>query len=47
MKIADFGLLRRANESEIYDVTSVNKLPMKWMAPEALESGIFTFKTDV
>ena len=47
MKIADFGLLRRANESEIYEVTSVHKLPMKWMAPEALESGIFTFKTDV
>ncbi|CAH3159732.1 unnamed protein product [Porites evermanni] len=47
VKIADFGLLRRVNESEIYEVTSVNKLPMKWMAPEALESGIFTFKTDV
>ncbi|XP_073243691.1 fibroblast growth factor receptor 2-like [Porites lutea] len=47
VKIADFGLLRHANESEIYEVTSVHKLPMKWMAPEALESGIFTFKTDV
>ena len=47
VKIADFGLLRRVNESEIYEVTSVNKLPMKWTAPEALESGIFTFKTDV
>ena len=47
VKIADFGLLRRATESEIYEVTSVHKLPMKWMAPEALASGIFTFKTDV
>ncbi|XP_073243681.1 fibroblast growth factor receptor 1-like [Porites lutea] len=47
VKIADFGLLRHANESEIYEVRSVHKLPMKWMAPEALESGIFTFKTDV
>ena len=47
VKIADFGLLRHTNESEIYEVTSVHKLPMKWMAPEALESGIFTFKTDV
>ncbi|XP_073243693.1 fibroblast growth factor receptor 2-like [Porites lutea] len=47
VKIADSGFLRHANESEIYEVTSVHKLPMKWMAPEALESGIFTFKTDV
>ena len=47
VKIADFGLLRHTNESELYEVTSVNNLPMKWMAPEALESGIFTFKTDV
>ena len=47
VKIADFGLLRHTNESGICEVTSVNKLSMKWMAPEALESGIFTFKTDV
>ena len=47
VKIADFGLLRHRNEGEICEVPSVNKLSMKWMAPEALESCIFTFKTDV
>ncbi|XP_073243675.1 uncharacterized protein [Porites lutea] len=47
VKIADFGLLRHTNEGEICEVPSVNKLSMKWMAPEALESCIFTFKTDV
>ena len=47
MKIADFGLLRHTSEGEIYEMTNVKRLPLKWTAPEALEGGIFTFKTDV
>ncbi|KAM7437355.1 pro-B cell differentiation [Porites harrisoni] len=47
VKIADFGLLRHTSEGEIYEMTNVKRLPLKWTAPEALESGIFTFKTDV
>ena len=47
MKVGDFGLLRHTNENEIYEVTNVKKLPMKWTAPEALQSGIFTYKNDV
>ena len=47
VKIGDFGLMRHTNEGEIYEMTNVKKLPVKWTAPEALENGIFTYKTDV
>ena len=47
VKVGDFGLLRHTSEGEIYEVTNVKKLPMKWTAPEALQSGIFTYKNDV
>lgn len=46
VKIADFGLLRNT-ENEIYEVKLQRKLPIKWMAPEALHDGIFTTKSDV
>ena len=46
MKIADFGLLRDT-ESEIYEMKQTKKLPIKWMAPEALYKGIHTSKSDV
>ena len=47
VKISDFGMLRRTGESEIYKVATVKKLPIKWTAPDSLETGIFTFKSDV
>ena len=47
MKIADFGLLRHTSDGEIYQVKTSKKLPIKWTAPEALRSGIYTSKSDV
>ena len=47
MKIADFGLLRHSSDSEIYEVKNTKKLPIKWTAPEALKSGVYTLKSDV
>ena len=47
VKISDFGMLRRTGESEIYEVATVKKLPIKWTAPDSLETGIFTSKSDV
>lgn len=44
-KISDFGLCRRS-EGNVYN-TRCGKLPIKWMAPEALRTGTFTAKTDV
>ncbi|KAH7693452.1 Protein F09A5.2, partial [Aphelenchoides avenae] len=43
-KICDFGLCRRS-EGNVYH-TKFGKLPIRWMAPEALKSGAFTLKTD-
>ena len=47
VKVADFGLLRHTSDGEIYEVKNTKKLPIKWTAPEALESGIYTLKSDV
>lgn len=46
VKIADFGLLRNT-KNEIYEMKLKRKLPVKWMAPEALYDGIYTVKSDV
>ena len=46
MKIADFGLLRHTYD-EIYTTKHTKKLPIKWTAPEALSSGLYTSKSDV
>jgi len=47
VKIADFGLLRHMSDSDIYEVKTVKKLPIKWTAPEALQTGKYTSKCDV
>jgi serine/threonine protein kinase len=45
VKVADFGL-SRVLQSEYYSMTST-KFPVKWGAPEVLEYGKFTLKSDV
>ncbi|KAK3609539.1 hypothetical protein CHS0354_007345 [Potamilus streckersoni] len=48
VKVADFGLSRDIYERDYY--TSDNKkskLPVKWMAPESLEKGVYNSKSDV
>ena len=47
VKISDFGFLRHTNDGDIYEVKHTKKLPIKWTAPEALQSGIYTSKSDV
>ena len=47
VKIADFGLSRDISEKDYYRSEQKYQLPMKWMAPESLEEGKFTTKSDV
>ncbi|XP_034269217.1 tyrosine-protein kinase Lck isoform X2 [Pantherophis guttatus] len=45
-KIADFGLARIMQDDE-YTAQEGAKFPIKWTAPEAINYGIFTIKSDV
>lgn len=47
MKIADFGLSRNLVQSDYYKKVTEGKLPIKWMAPEALIDRKYTTKSDV
>ncbi|XP_078381578.1 fibroblast growth factor receptor 2-like [Oculina patagonica] len=48
VKVADFGLARSSLGENVYHVTGQhNKLPVKWMPPEAINDGVFTTKSDV
>lgn len=47
MKIADFGLARDLHSQDYYRKTSEGRLPVKWMAPEALFHGVYTSQSDV
>ncbi|CAI2299299.1 unnamed protein product [Caenorhabditis sp. 36 PRJEB53466] len=44
VKIADFGLSR---EGTFYQMDMSKKVPIRWLAPETLCSGVYTPKTDV
>ncbi|XP_060099742.1 tyrosine-protein kinase Lyn isoform X2 [Heteronotia binoei] len=45
-KIADFGLARVIEDNE-YTAREGAKFPIKWTAPEAINYGLFTIKSDV
>ncbi|KAL9980660.1 hypothetical protein ACROYT_G009272 [Oculina patagonica] len=48
VKVSDFGLARRTLEDNVYRTTGQhNRLPVKWMSPEAIKDGVFTTKSDV
>ena len=48
VKVADFGLSRDIYERDYYSSDNrKTKLPVKWMALESLEKGIYNSKTDV
>ncbi len=47
MKIADFGLTRSIPNNDYYRKTTDGRLPVKWMAPEALFDRRYTVKSDV
>ncbi|CAH3131731.1 unnamed protein product, partial [Porites lobata] len=46
IKVSDFGLMRQIYE-DVSSSTKSKKLPVKWMAPEALYQGVYTTKSDV
>uniref|UniRef100_A0AAY4E3J1 Fibroblast growth factor receptor n=1 Tax=Denticeps clupeoides TaxID=299321 RepID=A0AAY4E3J1_9TELE len=47
MKIADFGLARDIHHIDYYKKTTNGRLPVKWMAPEALFDRVYTNQSDV
>ncbi|XP_072051273.1 uncharacterized protein [Amphiura filiformis] len=47
MKISDFGLTRDIYEGDTYMKKSKSRMPVKWMAIEALYDNIYTIKSDV
>ena len=47
IKVGDFGLARDVYANEYYRASTKTKIPIKWMAPEALYDRISNEKTDV
>lgn len=47
MKIADFGLARDVHNLDYYKKTTNGRLPVKWMAPEAVFERVYTHQSDV
>ena len=45
--LADFGLAKDLYSSDYYQVEGQRKLPVRWMAPEALLQGKFTVDSDI
>ncbi len=47
IKIGDFGLTRYIYTNKLYVAGKGARLPLKWMAIEAIEDNQFTTETDV
>ena len=52
IKVADFGLTEDVYAAEYFrksksDSGSDEKVPLRWMAPESINSDLYTEKTDV
>ncbi|PVD21200.1 hypothetical protein C0Q70_19369 [Pomacea canaliculata] len=47
VKISDFGMTRHISDSDYYRFTRKGMLPVRWMSPESLVDGLFTFKSDI
>ncbi|XP_037092343.1 fibroblast growth factor receptor 1-like [Pollicipes pollicipes] len=47
LKIADFGMARDVREKDYYRKVTGGRLPVKWMAPEALSDRLYTTGSDV
>ncbi|CAC5415514.1 MET [Mytilus coruscus] len=47
IKVADFGLARDIYTKNYYSSDNKKMLPVKWMAPESLENGTYSTKSDV
>ena len=52
IKVADFGLTEDMHDTNYFRRTknktgSDEKVPIRWMAPESIENGVYTEATDV
>lgn len=47
VKIGDFGLTKHIYEADYYRRTTHGVMPVRWMAPESLQDGIFSSCSDV
>lgn len=47
LKISDFGLARDVHSNDYYRKKTDGRLPVKWMAPEALFHRVYTTQSDV
>lgn len=50
IKVADFGLSESIDTTKEYfrqDQEGIVKLPIKWLAPESINDGVFSEKSDV
>jgi len=47
LKISDFGLARQLNDNLVYYRSREGKLPIRWMAPEAIRDRVFNTHTDM
>ena len=47
VKLADFGLARPIHTDDVYQLQGQAKLPLRWMAPESINYGVFSTKSDV
>lgn len=47
VKIGDFGMARDIYETDYYRKGTKGLLPVRWMAPESLQDGVFTSDSDV
>lgn len=47
VKVGDFGLCRDIYENSFYQKVGAGKLPVRWMAPESLQSAYFSSRSDV
>ncbi|XP_062509268.1 insulin-like peptide receptor isoform X2 [Corticium candelabrum] len=47
IKIGDFGLTRDVYETDYYRKRGSGPLPIRWMAPESLQDGVFSHASDI
>ncbi|KAI0225558.1 hypothetical protein LSAT2_023695 [Lamellibrachia satsuma] len=47
VKLGDFGMAKPIYDSDYYRLNKRGMLPVRWMAPESLCSGVFTHKSDI